>query len=363
MANMADALAGCGQQVVVLTGRVKGLPEEEGRGNVTILRQYDQTEIGSRRVTDLALSVIRWYHIDLVEGADYLGDCARLLQEKKRPPVLIKVHSCNILKILNESQVMYWWQRPLIRLALLRNRQLTMREKSCIEQADMLVAPSARIFDELKKQDVHLPQPRTVIANPIQPSACTFENEATSPTLLMVCRLDIGKGIQYIPGMIAALKRDFPDLRLEIAGSDAYARGLGSLKAWLLKQLGGLSSHVTFLGQLDSSGLEEAYKRAWLVLLPSRWDNFPTVLLEAMSYGLPVLVSDIPANMEVQLPAERFFKCGNTNELHLKLEALLEKPLTTQEQQHIRDQIEQKYNWDLIAEQTIEVYRKALNYV
>jgi len=291
LANMADALAGSGRQVVVLTGQVKGLPAEESKGNVTILRQYDRAEIGSRRVTDLALSVIRRYRIDPVEGADYFGDCAGLLQEKKRPLVLIKVHSCNILKILNESQVMYWWQRPLIRLALLRNRQLTMREKNCIEQADMLVAPSARIFDELKKQDVHLPQPRTVIANPIQPYACSFESEATSATLLMVCRLDIGKGIQYIPGIIAALKRDFPDLRLEIAGSDAYARGLGSLKAWLLKQLGSLASHVTFLGQLDSLELEEAYKRAWVVLLPSRWDNFPTVVLEAMSYGKAVVAS------------------------------------------------------------------------
>jgi len=34
-----------------------------------------------------------------------------------------------------------------------------------------------------------------------------------------------------------------------------------------------------------------------------------------MSYGLPVLVSDIPANKEVELPDERYFKCGNVNDL------------------------------------------------
>jgi len=291
LANMADALAGAGQQVVVLTGQVKGLPAEERRGNITILRQYHPADIGSRRVTDLALSVISRYQIDLVEGADYLGDCARLLHEKERPPVLIKVHSCNILKILNESQVMYWWQRPLIRLALLRNWKMTRREKSCIERADLLVAPSTRILAELDRQDVRLPRARTVIANPIRPSGCSFADEASSPTLLMVCRLDIGKGIQYVPRMIATLRHEFPDLRLEIAGSDAYARGLGSLKGWLLKQLGSLASQVTFLGQLDSAALEAAYKRAWAVVLPSRWDNFPTVVLEAMSYGKAVVAS------------------------------------------------------------------------
>ena len=37
-----------------------------------------------------------------------------------------------------------------------------------------------------------------------------------------------------------------------------------------------------------------------------------------MSYGLPVLVSDIPANKEVDLPAERYFRCGDMDELKEK---------------------------------------------
>ena len=43
-----------------------------------------------------------------------------------------------------------------------------------------------------------------------------------------------------------------------------------------------------------------------------------------------------------------------------KMEVLLEKKLSEEEQQEMRDQIEEKYNWDRIAQQTIEVYRKAL---
>jgi len=45
------------------------------------------------------------------------------------------------------------------------------------------------------------------------------------------------------------------------------------------------------------------------------YEGLPIALLEAMSYGLSVLVSDIPANKEVELPAHRYFKCGDVEDL------------------------------------------------
>ena len=50
-----------------------------------------------------------------------------------------------------------------------------------------------------------------------------------------------------------------------------------------------------------------------------------------MTYGISVLVSDIPANLEVGLSKERYFKCGDMDDLKEK-----------------------------IADQTIKVYEKAL---
>jgi len=93
---------------------------------------------------------------------------------------------------------------------------------------------------------------------------------------------------------------------------------------------------------------------------------------QALSYGIPVLIYNIPANKEVGLPAERYFRCGDIDELKEKMEVLLEKELSEEEREEIQNQIEEKYNpstmlhtygagWDKIAEQTIEVYRKALS--
>ena len=81
---------------------------------------------------------------------------------------------------------------------------------------------------------------------------------------------------------------------------------------------------------------------------------------EVMSYGLPVIVSDIPANKEVGLPAEGYFRCRDVDDLKEKMEVFLEKGLSEEERKEIRRQIEEKYNWDRIAEQTIEVYEKVI---
>ena len=53
--------------------------------------------------------------------------------------------------------------------------------------------------------------------------------------------------------------------------------------------------------------------------LPSSHEGLPIALLEAMSYKVPVVVSDIPANLEVGLPKEEYYPCGHNEYLGKKL--------------------------------------------
>jgi glycosyltransferase involved in cell wall biosynthesis len=172
--------------------------------------------------------------------------------------------------------------------------------------------------------------------------------------LLAVARFVPEKGLH---DLVKAFKEIKNDIQLVIAG-DADHESEYSLN---LKKMAAKDSRIVMTGYISGKKLNQVYSNALLFILPSYHEGLPICLLEAMSYGVPVLVSDIPANKEVQLQEERFFKCGDTIDLHRKLETLLEKKLTLVEQQKIREQIEQKYNWDLIAKQTIEVYSKALN--
>ena len=69
-----------------------------------------------------------------------------------------------------------------------------------------------------------------------------------------------------------------------------------------------------------------------------------------MNCGCDVLVSDIPANMEVGLPDEDYFKCGNERDLTTKLNDKLSNSTSSHEYDMI------KYDWDIIAQQTKKVY-------
>ena len=86
--------------------------------------------------------------------------------------------------------------------------------------------------------------------------------------------------------------------------------------------------------------------------LPSSHEGLPIALLEAMSYNIPVVASDIPANLEIGLDVSHYFPCGNIEKLADRLEEKISHSCKIHYDMHL-------YNWDIIAKQTAEVYNKA----
>jgi len=171
--------------------------------------------------------------------------------------------------------------------------------------------------------------------------------------ILAVARLVPEKGLH---DLLEAFKSIGGDYQLVIAG-DADHETDYSRK---LKQSAAGDERVVLTGYITGEPLRQVFSHARLFVLPSYHEGLPIALLEAMSYGLPVLVSDIPANREVDLPPERFFRCGDVPDLTDRLKSLLHKEITPEEQAAYRQQIEEKYNWEKIAEQTIGVYEKTI---
>lgn len=108
--------------------------------------------------------------------------------------------------------------------------------------------------------------------------------------LLTVARLQPWKRI----GPSLRALEQLPDFHFFVAGD-------GPLMAQHKKQAAssGLGERVRFLGRLDPKTLALYYRAADFVLLYSDYEGLSHVLLEALSYGTPVLASDIPGNREL----------------------------------------------------------------
>ena len=85
-------------------------------------------------------------------------------------------------------------------------------------------------------------------------------------------------------------------------------------------------------------------------VLPSSHEGLPIALLEAMSYQLPVIVSDIPANKEIGLDAGCYFETGNIEQLADRLQEMIDRDFG-----HVQYDMA-KYEWDGIALRIATVY-------
>lgn len=155
------------------------------------------------------------------------------------------------------------------------------------------------------------------------------------------------KGFDLLIKAFTSLNRN--DFRLVIAG-DAdhdmpYTRQLRKLAE---------ENNVILPGFVRGESLHQLLTHARIFVLPSFHEGLPISLLEAMSYNLPVLVSDIPANKQIALHDDFYFTTGSIESLTAGLERML-----VPEFQAVKYDMT-PYDWDKIALQTEEVYKKAL---
>lgn len=109
---------------------------------------------------------------------------------------------------------------------------------------------------------------------------------------------------------------------------------------------------VIMTGFIKGDTLQSVLAGARLFVLPSYHEGLPIALLEAMSHDLDVVVSDIPANLDVGLPKTHYFQTGNLGSLR---EAIARRLSGTPA--HFKELVRERYDWEHIADQTLAIYR------
>lgn len=162
--------------------------------------------------------------------------------------------------------------------------------------------------------------------------------------ILGMCRFVPEKNLHHLVETFSRL--DANGIKLVLAGDtdfeDDYSRSLKEMAR---------EHGVVLTGFIKGRKLHSLLTNCRCYCLPSSHEGLPIALLEAMSYKVPVIVSDIPANLEVGLPKEDYFPCGNVDALAKKLQDVIARPL-----RH-NDYDMEKYDWDKIANQVNAIYQ------
>jgi glycosyltransferase involved in cell wall biosynthesis len=110
-----------------------------------------------------------------------------------------------------------------------------------------------------------------------------------TPVIVFVGRLMAEKGIFDLVEAVSLILRQGGPLKLIIAGDGPAA---GAVREAIAAR--GLNGHVEARGYLVADRLHEAYDEADMLVLPTYWaEGFPTVILEAMDAGLPVVTTPL----------------------------------------------------------------------
>lgn len=179
---------------------------------------------------------------------------------------------------------------------------------------------------------------------------------------LSVSRLVGHKGIHYLIKAFMELEdtNKLPNnFKLAIVGAPAntpeYEKYLHTMAAG--------RSNILFLGEQKGKHLAALFTHAGLFVQPSENEGMSMALLEAMAYGLPVVVSDIAPNIEVVRGGYGVvFPVKDVEALKQEMAHYINRPDEAKRLGELaRQHIDDAFSWDAIARRTAEVYQDTID--
>jgi glycosyltransferase involved in cell wall biosynthesis len=171
--------------------------------------------------------------------------------------------------------------------------------------------------------------------------------------ILFVGRLVPQKGVDVLIRAFGAVLRLRPAARLVIAGDGPQRLYLERLARFL-----GLRHRVSFLGWQSRSDLAELYREAAVTCVPSLYEPFGLVALEAMASSRPVVVGRVGGLAEIVNDESSGYlvEAGDHLDLATRLAALLSDPPLARAKGIAARRRAEQFDWAIMAARTVELY-------
>jgi glycogen(starch) synthase len=174
-----------------------------------------------------------------------------------------------------------------------------------------------------------------------------------------VGRVVYEKGVGVLVEAVPHVLREQPQAKFVIAGSGSYVHELRH-RAWEL----GVADKVLFTGFIPDEDRDRLYLVASCAVFPSLYEPFGIVALQAMAARTPVVVSEVGGLAEVVRHAETGITVypDNPESLAWGIVHTLSRPdWARQRAENAYRTVLEQYNWDAIARQTADLYRRVVD--
>ena len=174
-------------------------------------------------------------------------------------------------------------------------------------------------------------------------SAPPYPADGGALRLLFVGRFAFNKGIDLLLRVASRLHAEGTNVRIVLAGD-------GPERARMERD--GLPPNVELAGQVDDARLESLYADCHALVLPTRFEGMPTVVLEAMARARPVIVSDVGASAELVDSTNGFLLPPGDEEALLRaIKALIALPPMERARmgEEGRRRVQARFTWPKVA--------------
>jgi glycogen(starch) synthase len=297
-------------------------------------------------------SLLRTWQPDVVHAHDWLvTHPAVALAEAAEVPLVATIHATEAGRHAG------WLSQPL-------NQQVHSVEWWLANRADSLITCSSAMRAEV----AHLfdvDSPIAVIHNGIEPNGWRVSpslvraarSQYGSPLVMYFGRLEYEKGVQDLLAAIPRLRRRHPGLRLVVAGQGVQAAALVEQSRKLR-----IRRAVDFVGHLPDRALVACLAAADVVVLPSRYEPFGIVALEAAAAGAPLVASTAGGLAELVIDGETGLSItpGDVAGIATAVTEVLADPAAAARRARAaKSRLATEFNWEGIASATAAVYQSA----
>jgi glycosyltransferase involved in cell wall biosynthesis len=231
-------------------------------------------------------------------------------------------------------------------------------ESRLFQLSKLVTAVSLSVAKELAEYGLD-PNKIPVLGNGVDEQLFTpSQRKARSRYVLYTGVLRARKGLFDFIECAKYVSSAYPDVKFVICGKGSF---LDKLKEEARRL--GVEKQMVFLGYVTRNKLVQTYQKATIHVVPSHYEGLPTVLLEAMSCGLPVVATDVGGNKEVISNGVNGFLVPPKSPKVIArtiLRLLEDDDLRTRIGGEARETVERLFTWDKIAGKILDCYKSVV---